>query len=393
IILPEGPVQIVHDDVNIEIKYYQKSAEESVMGIAAGFIKPFDLAKAPVMRVGLIKISKASYVLIVDMYHIISDAFSLNVLIYDLMALYEGRELTPMEIQYKDFSHWQKQLYQSGIMDKQRKFWLVSFANGEIPKINIPLDFPRPPVRDIDKGDSLIFELDAALREKLYLVLNQTGTTLPMILFAAYFILLYIYTRQEDIVVGMLGSGRSHANLTNIIGMFVNTLPIRSFPQKNKTFIDFLKEIKRLLLNAYENQDYPFDELIVDLGLQGSQNRNPLFDVVFAYNTFDTRRTKASKEVPDTPGQKMPSYEPPVKFAKFDLYLQVNEMGDTLEVLLRYSTQIFKPSTIEKIKKYYIEILEQVLDNNTIKLKDIVFSHDLLKSKSRIDNDDNDFNI
>lgn len=393
LMLPDGPVQVVHDDVPFNIEYYE-SGEEEVLEIITNFIRPFDLGKAPVLRVGLIKTGQANYVLMVDMYHIISDAFSFGVLVNDFMALYEEQDLPPLEIQYKDFSQWQKRLYESGVMEKQKKFWGAGFEDGDIPLLNIPLDYPRPPVRNIDKGDLLTFVLDEALREKIYIILSQTETTLPMVLFAVYFVLLFVYTKQEDIVVGMLSSGRSHADLGNIIGMFVNTLPVRSYPQKNKTFADFLKEIKEMMLLAYENQDYPFDELIVDLGLQGGSNRNPLFDVVFAYNTFDNRRIKTGKTGKEYPDRKVIPYGPSVKFAKFDLYLQVNEVGETLGMMLRYSTQLFKPSTIEKIKKYYIEILEQVVDDITVKLGDITLSHGLTTVTPRVQRrDELDFNL
>lgn len=391
--LPDGPVQVVHDDAPFNIEYYESGAGK-VQEIITGFIRPFDLGKAPVLRVGLIKTGQAKYVIMVDLYHIISDAFSFGVLVNDFMALYEERHLPPLEIQYKDFSRWQKRLYGAGVMEKQKEFWMAGFGNGDIPLLNIPPDYPGPPVRNIDQGDHLTFVLDEVLREKLYVILGRTGTTLPMVFFAAYFVLLFVYTKQEDIVVGMLSSGRSHADLGNIIGMFVNTLPVRSHPRKNKTFAGFLKEIKESILLAYENQDYPFDQLIVDLGLQGSGTRNPLFDVVFAYNTFDNRRTKTGKTVKDNSGRQVEHYGPPVKFAKFDLYLQVNEVEETLGMMLRYSTRVFKPSTIEKIKKYYIEILEQVADNITIKLKDIILSHDLLTAASTVHRaEEGDFNL
>jgi len=395
-ILPDGPVQVVRDDVPFNVEY-RESGEKGVQDVITNFIRPFDLGKAPVLRVGLIKTGRAKYVLIVDMYHIISDAFSFGVLVNDFMALYEGRDLPPLEIQYKDFSRWQKRLYESGVMGKQKNFWMAGFENGDIPQLNIPLDYPRPPARNIDEGNHLTFVLDDALREKIYVILDRTETTLPMVFFAVYFVLLFVYTKQEDIVVGMLSSGRSHADLANIIGMFVNTLPVRGYPRKDKTFADFLKEVKKMVLLAYENQDYPFDELIVDLGLQGSSSRNPLFDVVFAYNTFDNRRTKTGKTgktVNDDPDRQVEHHGPPVKFAKFDLYLQVNEVEDTLGMMLRYSTQLFRLSTIEKIKKYYIEILEQVVENITIKLEDIVLSHDLMTVTSMVNEEEEcDFNL
>ncbi|MCP5103633.1 MAG: hypothetical protein GY950_09655, partial [bacterium] len=197
IMLPDGPVQVVHDDVPFSIDYYEQSGEEGVPETVTNFVKPFDLGKAPAMRVGLIKTGREKYMLMLDTHHIISDAFSFGILANDFLALYMDQDLPPLEIQYKDFSEWQKRLYKSGVMDKQKEFWVSGFEGGVIPELNIPLDFPRPLVRDTGQGNHLTFTLDDVLREKIYAVLNRTETTLPMILCAVYFVLLFVYTKQE----------------------------------------------------------------------------------------------------------------------------------------------------------------------------------------------------
>jgi hypothetical protein len=337
------------------------------------------------MRVGLIKIEEKKNIIMVDMHHIISDGFSHSILVKDFMALYNGRDLPPLKIRYRDFAQWQNQPVQSGKMEKQKKYWLSRFKDGDIPVLNLPPDYPRPSVRNIDEGDYIHHRLEKELGKKLYGVVNETGATLFMVLLTAYNILLSIYTNQEDIVVGTLLTGRSHPDLEDVIGMFVNTLPIRNCPGKNKIFKELLEEVKENMLSAYENQDYSFDELVIALGLQGDSSRNPLFNTVFTLNPIINEVGTGIKNS----HLKFEPYETEIKFAKFDLYFQVTEFNETIDILLRYSTQLFKRSTIREIAKYYTEVLEQVVDNIAVTLKDITLSHDLLTVKSTVHSDDN----
>ena len=170
---------------------------------------------------------------------------------------------------------------------------------------------------------------------------------------------------------------------------------------------EFLMEVKENLLGAYENQDYPLDELIANLGLQGESSRNPLFDTVFTSNILDNPKEPGDRQqepveetVADNAAENQekstePSpYDPGIKFAKFDLYFMVTDLGGIIDVLVRYSTQLFKPSTIEKIKKHYLEILAQVVGGFSVKLKDITLSHDFITSTSTVLKDDSgDFNF
>jgi non-ribosomal peptide synthetase component F len=259
-------------------------------------------------------------------------------------------------------------------MEKQKEYWLGLFKDDDIPALSMPLDYPRPTRRNISEGDHICFTIEKKLTGKLYNVVKETGATLFMVLFAAYNVLLSIYTRQEKIVVGTLLPGRSHADLQNVIGMFINTLPIKSYPKRDKSYKEFLKEIKESVLGVFENQDYPFDELVINLGLQGDPGRNPLFDTLFTLNPFISELEIKIKNSPLT----FEPYEKELEFAKFDLHLIAMEMEETIDIQLRYSTQLYKPSTIRKIAKYYIEILEQTAGKITVNLGDIIFSHNLL---------------
>ncbi|MFC2155842.1 condensation domain-containing protein, partial [Acidobacteriota bacterium] len=349
----DSAVQRIHSPAEIEfrIEYFEIGRGEpcvrpslcspkAIASIINRFIRPFDLTKAPLLRVGLIQIEKNSHLLMVDMHHIISDGLSHEILAADFAALYEGKALPPLRIQYRDFCEGQDRLTRSGEMAKQERFWLDMFPDGHIPVLDIPVDFPRPAVRDIGAGDYFNIELGKSLCNKCYKIAEETGATLFMVTLAAYNILLSIYTNREDIVVGTLLTGRSHAELKNIIGMFVKTLPLRNFPGRNKTFRQFLAEVKENMLAVYENQNYSFDDLIVKLRLQGDSSRNPLFDTLFTMNTFAVDLYGGHDAF------RLEPYEFEAKFAKFDLYFLVTESKGTLSLLLRYSTQLFKPALI-----------------------------------------------
>jgi len=369
-------VQVIHDDLEFMVEYYEDK-EENVKKIVENFLRPFDLLKAPLLRVGLIKIMEDRHILMVDMHHIISDGVSYGILIKEFSKLYSGDNLTPLRINYKDFSGWQNKRLASGEMNRQKEYWLSKFKKGDIPTLNMPLDYPRPSVRDIDAGDHINFSLDTILCEKIYTLMKKTGTTLSMMLVAVYNVLLYHYTKQEDIIIGVVITGRTHADLENVIGMFVNTVPIRNYPKRDKRFSEFLEEVKESMLSASENQDYPFDELVINLGLQGVTNKNPLFDVAFNLNNIESAKVKPTDLV-------MKPYNNSSEFAKFDIAIYVNEINQTIDFIFRYSTQLFKRSTIEKLKIYFSEIIDQVVNNVDIKLKDITLSHGFAETRSSI---------
>ncbi|MCP4151156.1 MAG: hypothetical protein GY757_25655, partial [bacterium] len=377
-------VQQIHDRVEFDMEYYETGETAEV---ARRFMRPFDLARAPLLRVGLMKESEEKNLLMIDMHHIITDAVSRVILERDFGALLSGQELPPLKLQYKDFAHWQDLLVRSGKMDEQKKYWLDLFKDGNIRQRDLPLDYPRPAVRDIGQGDSITFIIGKETVEKIDDVVNRTGATQYMVLLAVYNIFLAKYSQQEDHIVGALLPGRSHVDLQSIIGMFVNTLPMRNFPQKEKSFEQFLEEVKGNALKTFENQDYSLGDLVAELGLQGEAGRNPLFDTVFTM----AARVMMQDQPLEEEGQESQTGEdsiPQVELAKFVLYFMVIPRKETINVLLRYSTQLFKHSTIDKLAKYYTEIMEQVMEDNSIKITDITISHDYVTGKSTRSLDD-----
>jgi bacitracin synthase 3 len=392
ILLEGGLVQKIHKEVAFKIGFYdltRTQVDHSPQDIIKRFVKPFDLSRAPLLRVGLIETGDAEYLLMVDMHHIINDAASREILIKDFIALYKinGNEndLPPLKIQYKDFSEWQNRLFQSGEIDKQEEYWLNKFK-GDIPFLNMPTDYQRPSKRRIDEGDHIEFLLDNQLNVKVFDIMEKTDTTLYMFLLAVYNVFLFKYTKDEDIVVGTPIAGRRHADLQNVIGVFLNMLAMRNKPRGDKRFFDFLQEVKNNALEAYENQDYQFEELVTALGLQGDAARNPLFDTEFSVIKMEPH-TQPTQEA-RIPGLAVKPYADEHRFAKFDLHFQAAEVGRTIQMFVRYSTELFKKSTIKKIKEYYIEILQQVVGNMKIKLRDITVSHRRLAVKPNVPQDD-----
>ena len=222
------PVQKVHQKVEFKVNYLE-SNEEKVKDIAKEFIKPFDLSKAPLLRACLIKTAMEKHILFFDMHHIISDGISISLLVREFASSYNGETLPGLKLQYKDFSAWQNELFRSEKIKKQEEYWLETFS-GEIPVLNMPTDYPKPSTQRFE-GDRIYFTADRKLREKLNSLALKTGATLYMALLSGYNILLSKYTGQEDLVVGSPIAGRPHADLRNIIGMFVNTLVMRNFPE------------------------------------------------------------------------------------------------------------------------------------------------------------------
>jgi amino acid adenylation domain-containing protein len=377
IMLVDGPVQEIHDDVEFEIEYHDMETEErsAIENIIRGAVKPFVLSHAPLLKVGLIKITEIEHILMVDMHHIVSDANSLEILAKELISMYNGKNLPPLKIQYRDFSEWQRRLFESGEIKKQEKFWLDGFKDG-IPELNLPTDYPRPSIRRIDHGDHIGFVLEEQVSLKLLEMVKKIDVTVFIALLAVYNVFLFKYTKDEDIVVGSPVTGRTHNDLQNVIGAFLNMIPMRNHPRQDLTFSEFLKDVKRTTIEAFDNQDYQFEELVTALGLQGDASRNPLFDT-----EFSLVRTDASQEKEDIRGLTLVPYPDGSRFAKFDLHFHVSVYGELIHVLMRYSTDLFKRTTVEKIRDYYLEVLHQVIENMDVRLGDITVSHQRMEVK------------
>jgi len=359
------PVQIVHKEISFKIEYAEVDKEKAEE-IAAGFVKYFDLSKTPLIRVALVKINDEEHILMIDMHHIISDGASMGILTKEFMELYDGKKLAELKIQYKDFTAWQNEIFKSGEIKKQEEYWLKAFGD-EIPVLNLPTDYQRPSIQSFE-GDNISFELSEELTGKLKQISKEAGSTMFMVLLSAYNILLSKYSGQEDIIVGSPIAGRPHADLQNIMGMFVNTLAMRNYPESSKTFKEFLEEVKANSLLAFENQDYQFEELIDKLSITRDLSRNPLFDTMCSMQNLDLSKDLGEMQIE---GFRIKPYELENKVAKFDITLSAVETENNLALNLEYCTKLFDKNTIRRMLEHYINILVAITTNLEISIRDI----------------------
>ncbi|MCK4258418.1 MAG: non-ribosomal peptide synthase/polyketide synthase [Halanaerobiales bacterium] len=370
--LIEGEIVQKIDLVDFSVKFDKVKAEKLDQQVEE-FIRPFDLKKAPLLRVELLEIEKDKYLLMLDMHHIISDGYSIDLLINEFLKLYEGYSLSKLQIQYKDFAEWQNKLFETSQFKKQEEYWLNRFSP-DIPVLELPTDFKRPKIRKFS-GEKCGVKLDKNLSDSLYELAKENEATIYMILLAAYNILLSRYAGHEDIIVGSPIAGRNgHPDLSNIVGMFVNTLPMRNQPCGNKSFIAFLSEVKANALSAYENQDYPFEMLVEKLDLERDMSHNPLFDIVFAMqNTIHTAKVEHSLKV-------SPYYYTD-KIARFDLTMFAYESINGLYFEVEYSTELYRAETIKRLTDHFKQILLKITAKPEIFLQDIDLLNEVEKRK------------
>ncbi|WP_155252353.1 non-ribosomal peptide synthetase, partial [Paenibacillus polymyxa] len=236
-------------------------------------------------------------------------------------------------------------------MKRQEAYWLNTFR-GNLPVLNLPTDFARPAVRST-AGDTVVFRLEREVSERLKELAAQTGSTLYMVLLAAYTALLYQYTGQEDIIVGTPIAGRPHADLEPIIGMFVGTLALRNYPTAEQTFRSFLEDVKIRALQAYEHQDYPFENLVDKLNVKRDMSRNPIFDTMFVLQNTEQSELKLKElsfrlyDIEQTP-------------VKFDLTLEAREEESGIQFGLQYATTLYQRETIEQITRHFVRLAEVI---------------------------------
>ncbi len=380
-------VQVVHEETAVELTVLpplSNPGDDEIRRRADAFIRPFDLSKLPLLRVGLIPLEAEKHLLIFDMHHIISDGVSMTLMVRDLIHLYEGRELPELTIHYKDYSRWQNQVLEGETIEKQEAFWVDLFKDG-VPVLKLNTDFPRPPVLGTE-GDNVDFVIDGDLSDGLKLIAEQTGATLYMVLLAVYSILLSKYSGQQDLVVGVPTAGRDHPDLGDIIGFFVNTLVTRNYPGADHTFAGFLETVKTNVLAAFENRDYPFDRLVERLDLPRDVSRNPLFDAMFVLQNMEPFDRFSELE--------MTSWDYNSQTSHFDLHLHGHEEDGVIRMNLEYAATLFKRDTAEKMTRHYLELAEQVVENREVLLRDLRISQDFLIPESSIlHRDDGDFDF
>jgi amino acid adenylation domain-containing protein len=338
-----------------------KDWESEVKQFAAESVKkPFNLAKGLLVRANLLRLSPEEHVLLVTMHHIITDGWSCGVFLQELSTLYaafstnQPSPLPELPIQYADFTVWQRSHIRGEFLATQLNYWRQQLQ-GELPVLQLPTDCPRPNVSSFT-GAKQYFTFSTTLTNTLKQLSRQADTTLFMSLLAAFNILLYRYTDQEDILIGSPIANRNRAELEGMLGLFVNTLVLRNNLSGNPSFNEFLHRVREVTLDAYAHQDLPFEIVVEELQPERDLSRNPLYEVMFVLQNTPT-------SVQEVSGLTLRTLEFDSGTAQLDIFLSMSESEEGLLGCLEYNTDIFGSGTIAQFIKNFQTLLENIVSN------------------------------
>ena len=360
IIKNEDVYQKIENTISFEIPVYDNTSQE-IQKIVHEFSKPFDLEKAPLIRVELHYIDKKKTLLLLESHHIVMDGTGLNNLIIEFNRLYNGENLKKIPIQYKDYAVWENEFNQSANIKKFEQYWVNKFKDAELSQLNLPYDY-KIPARRSYKGDKISEIIDETYFRKIERYAKKIGVSPYMFFIAAFFILLYKYTGQNDITLGSPFANRNINETKRMIGMFGNNIVVRGKINPEMRVMDFLNEIKEQVLDDLLNQPYPFDMLVKKIGIKQEGLKNPLFDIMFTYQNKEENIIKIGDK--DCQIVELNNY-----IAKFNLSLEIKPKTHTIN--LEYCTELFNRQTIEKLFEHYINTIHYIIGNVQSKIKDI----------------------
>ncbi|NEQ48313.1 MAG: amino acid adenylation domain-containing protein [Leptolyngbya sp. SIOISBB] len=330
--------------------------------------QPFDLAQAPLLRAKLLRLSANQHQLVLTVHHIIFDGWSLPIFLRELGESYQALRqkqpvaLSPLSIQYGDFSIWQRQGGQDEVIAAQLHYWQQQLS-GELPVLDLPTDYLRPATPTF-RGARRSFQLSPALTQALKALSQQEGVTLFMMLLAAFQTLLHRYSGQTDILIGSPIANRSPAETENLIGFFVNTLVLRSDLSGDPSFRSLLKQVRQVALDAYAHHDVPFAKLVEVLQPSRDLAHHPLFQVMLILQT-------AAVPPLELPELTLSLTEVDTGSAKFDLTLNLSDTPDGLSGHLEYSTDLLTASTIDRFIQHWQQLLASIIANPDLALSDL----------------------
>ncbi|MCA9941001.1 MAG: hypothetical protein KC418_20320, partial [Anaerolineales bacterium] len=378
-LLEQQPVQVIHppgttrlpvvDLCHLPATCRQATAQQLVTQEVK---TPFNLTQGPLLRPLLLRLDGDEHILVLNMHHIITDAWSVRVFIDELRTLYAAfldNHLSPLPelpIQYADFASWQQQWLQGERLDKQLDYWRRKLSGASFI-LDLPTDYPRPVAQSF-RGAAIPFEMPVELSQALKNLSRQTGNNLFNTLLALFNLLLSRYTNQSDILVGIPIAGRHRSEVKGLIGFFVNTLVIRTQLSRHLNVQELLAQIRETTLEAYSNQDLPLELLVKDLLPERDPGRNPLFQVMF---DFDEAVEEAATSDDNGLDLDKTAYltetdldlETDSGTAKFDLSLAMFDTGQTLRGEIEYSTELFTAATIQNLASHLQQLATEIVSN------------------------------
>ena len=357
IIAPPSRFELRIDDLSYLPEQDQQQTVERIAFDEA--VQPFDLAIGPLFRARLLRLAETDHVLLFTLHHIISDGWSMGILVRELTALYHmlhlglPSPLPDLGIQYADFAHWQRNWLQGEVLEVELAFWREQLQDSPV-LLELPTDRPRPPVQT-HNGDVLYFEVPSQVLAALHELGLREGATLFMTLLAAYQTLLFRYSGQDDVIVGTPVTNRNRSEIEGIIGFFVNTLVMRTDLSSEPSFAELLARVRHTTLDAYAHQHLPFEYLVDALGVERDMSHSPIFQTLF---TLDTQPLP-----PDLPLGALTIRPINAKFSTigFDLVLSMIKSGDTLSGSFEFNVDLFDKTTIERMVGHFQQLLVSVI--------------------------------
>ncbi|CAG1004937.1 partial nonribosomal peptide synthetase DhbF, partial [Anaerolineales bacterium] len=321
--------------------------------------RSFDLTHGPLLRIALLRLNEEEHILLLTVHHIIFDGWSMGIFNQEMTILYQAfmvgqrSPLPKLPIQYTDFAAWQREWLQKEERQELLSYWKQQLLNAPA-MLRLPTDRPRPPIQNL-AGASQPLSLSQELTARLEKLSQQEGTTLFMTLLAAFAVILYRHTGQEDIVVGSPIANRNSSEIEGLIGFFVNMLALRVNLSGNPIFRMLLQRTRKMILEAYAYQDLPFEVLVQHLQPERDLSYMPLVQVVFALHNVPL------KDVPEMAGLNVKSLEVDTWTARFDLSVALVKTEQGLVGTLEYSTDLFEPATIARLAEHFQTLLAGIV--------------------------------
>ncbi|ASS70206.1 type I polyketide synthase [Bacillus atrophaeus] len=357
------PVQRIHQQFDFSIEQTQANMDELDDEIRS-FIRPFDLKVSPLIRVKFVKIEEEKHALLVDMHNIVADGASMNIFIKEFTQLYRGEQLSGSMVQYKDYAEWQQSFFESEMFKRQKEYWLKQLE-GEVPVLDMPLDYERKEQSFL--GRAIKFTIPPHVLEKLEKIGEAQQLTNNVMLFQLYAMLLSRYTDQQELMIGSLVAGRRHADIEHTIGMFTNFLPIKVHLNPEESFADNLQYTKKTLLEAYDHQDYPYDQMAEALQPVIKPNHNPFFDTMLIYHNEYDPNIKIEAD-----GLTFETYEFAKGISKLDMKMDVvKEVTGELKCVLQYNRSLFTHESMQAFVSHFISLAERAAEDPEKIIKDI----------------------
>lgn len=351
--MDDKPVQVIHESCPVSILGKTIINTDNIDELIIGLLSTFNLEKAPLFKVTLLRLSDTRTYLVFDFYHIIVDETSLAIFFDELVKLYNGEDLPSLSLTYKDYAVWQRERQKSGDYQKKLEYWVERLSARDLQPLNLSYDFTRPK-RITYEGSRVQTRIKPALFKAIQELCKSSESTQFMFFMAAFTVLLSKYSNQKEIIVGSPVSERSHPETNEMMGLFLNTIPLLNQVEDDLSFLEFLQIVKRNVLEGISNSEVQFDDIVKALKLEREADRHPIFNVMLAI--LDEDVTNLQFETIRAVNLSLHN-----KTSKFDFMLEVHTSESEIILIFEYSTGLFSEATMSRIAGSFEILLEHIV--------------------------------